>query len=79
MCFSQPKAPSLPPATAAPAPVDTTDASGADAQAAAKKRQQQAKLAKGAASTILTSGMGLTNPATTKKTILGAGLSGAAQ
>lgn len=55
-----------------PAPVDTTDRNSAEATAAADKERKRAMLAGGMKSTILTSSMGDTTPATTKKaTLLG--------
>lgn len=72
MCFGgKPKQPELPPAAPAPEPVTEATAAG-DIKKAQDKAAQQAKLAKGVNSTVLTGPMGDTStPELKKKTLLG--------
>lgn len=62
MCFSSSKIPAV-----QPAPTK----SDAEVQSAALRERERARLAKGRASTILTSGEGDTTPAPTAKKLLG--------
>lgn len=65
------KSPALPPITAPPAPIDTTNINNKDAQAASLKEAQKAALAKGLSSTINTSPLGDTSTPNIYKAKLG--------
>lgn len=71
MCFASGR-PNIPPPQLAPAPPPVPTSADPSVGKAKQRTRQQAALAAGRSSTILTGGLGLTTPAfTAKKSLLG--------